>query len=677
MWQVAYGVLLLAVLVVPMGYAEMRGAEPNPSEINTAAISPAAGPEDEPSLLDVRAEEIKEQAVQDSSEDPGEVVAGPAAEDPVRRKEPESSGRSVAASGLKVLSNSDAKAYRTAFERARDGVAPNLKVDDKVLAGEVQGLYLLNKGASFSELNGWLKDYRDLPMAADIYDKAQARRERPREVCKTQTVTQKVEPKKGSKKKATTKKVKKRVCSMVGELGPAPIVPLAVERREAKRAAREAARADELSKLSAEGRRIVGQSWRLRGQGKYNDALGVLMAPGARLAAGTDNWQGELVKIADYYHGQRDWKALLRAAEPAADVKGPHRDDARWLAGYAHYLLGDTEEAAKQWEKLVQDEPVTGPHFSRAAWWGARAFTQLKQDSRAKALLQAGAKDSISFYGQLCAAKLGKTVALDWSAPEVDSKGFDQLQRVNAAKRGLALAQIGEVSMAQRQMRMANEDLPYNATRALAATAVRLGLPSTALYSAKQLREQGDIMPAALFPLADDWNPNGGWKFDRALMLGIMRQESAFNPEIGSRVGAQGLMQLMPATAKYIARLTGQSLPDRTDLHDPGTNLKLAQDYLKYLTGKLDGNMMLVVAAYNGGIGNVQRWLDRGVTPGHDPVLWLESIPFDETRDYVEKVFANYWLYQQRMKQTPWSLTALADGYWPLQWGGNARTAMK
>jgi soluble lytic murein transglycosylase len=67
----------------------------------------------------------------------------------------------------------------------------------------------------------------------------------------------------------------------------------------------------------------------------------------------------------------------------------------------------------------------------------------------------------------------------------------------------------------------------------------------------------------------------------------------------------------------------------------------LAQAYLKYLSGKLDGNLMLVTAAYNGGIGNVQRWLNRGVTPGHDPILWLESIPFDETRDYVEKVFAS------------------------------------
>ncbi len=180
-----------------------------------------------------------------------------------------------------------------------------------------------------------------------------------------------------------------------------------------------------------------------------------------------------------------------------------------------------------------------------------------------------------------------------------------------------------------------------------------------------------------MFPLAGDWTPTGGWTFDRALMLGIMRQESAFNPGIGSRVGAQGLMQLMPATAKYIARLSGHSQPKPDDLHNPAVNLKLAQAYLHYLNGKLDDNLMLVVASYNGGIGNVRRWLNNGTTPNDDPMLWLENIPFDETRDYVEKVFANYWLYQQRMNQTPWSLAALAEGQWPLQYNGNRRTALK
>ena len=688
-------VLLGAMLIVPCGYAEMQGAVASGANFGAhgadgvviSQIEPAAGPAgagglsestDEPTLLDKKAEELKAEVREEESaiSDFVEKKAEPQSRD-------DSKGAQVSASGMKVLSNSDARAYKDAFARARRGEFPNLKADDNVLLGEVRGVYLLNKkGAGFDELNSWLKEYRDLPLASAVYDEAMDKRERPREVCTTETVTQKVAPKKGAKnkdgtpKKATTKKVKKQVCKTVGKLGPAPIVPLAVEKRELRKETLAALRETELNKLSPQGRALVGQSWRLRGQKKYAEATTLLLGSGVRGDIGNEKWQAELVKIADYYHGQRDWKAVLRAAEPAAEVKGPERDEARWLAGYAHYLLDNKAEAAKQWEKLVRDEPVGSKHHARAAWWGARAYSAMKDESSARALLKEGAKDGISFYGQLCATRMGKPVQLDWSAPDVDARGFAQLQRDKGGRRGLALAQLGEIDMAQRQFRLAYEDLPYGATKALAAASVRMGLPATALYAGKQLREQGETVPPALFPLAEDWSPNGGWSFDRALMLGIMRQESAFNPQIGSRVGAQGLMQIMPATGKYIARLTGQSLPDRADLHDPGINLKLAQDYLKYLSNKLDGNMMLVVASYNGGIGNVQRWLSRGTTPGHDPVLWLESIPFDETRDYVEKVFGNYWLYQQRMKQTPWSLNALAEGYWPLQWNGNRKTAL-
>lgn len=669
--------LLVALLVIPAGpyeaWAEMQGGNTNMQSLS--AIEPAAGPDDEPNLLDERAEELKNDVRDELADTDGAVEAAVA---PVAAKEAREAGgdRAVSASGMKVLSNRDATAYREAMARARRGEFANLKADDNLLLGEVRGVYLLNKrDATFHELNGWLKEYRDLPLAAAVYDAALSKRETPKQVCKTAPVTHKVKDKKTGK--MVSKTTDKRTCSTVGSYGPMPVKTLAMEKREATQAARDAARESDLAKLPAAGRAALGQSWKLRGQKKYSEAVDVMLRPGVRAAAGDDKWQAELVRIADYYHGQRMWKEMLRAAEPATTAKGPVRDNARWLAGYGHYMLGNKAAAAEQWHSLVKEEPSTGTHTARAAFWGARAYRELNQDGRAKTLLEAGAKDPLSFYGQLSAARLGKAKPLNWDVPHVDAKGFEQLTRNKAARRGLALAQIGEIDMAQRQLRVAYEDLPYQATRTLAAAAVRMGLPATALYAGKQLKEEGMVLPAALFPLAEDWAPKGGWTYDRALMVGIMRQESAFNPQIGSRAGAQGLMQLMPATAKYIARLSGKSLPDRADLHDPTTNLGLAQDYLHYLNTKLDGNQLLVVAAYNGGIGNVRRWLERGVTPGHDPMLWLESIPFNETRDYVEKVFANYWLYQQRMKQTPWSLAALADGYWPLQYNGNRRTALK
>jgi soluble lytic murein transglycosylase-like protein len=232
------------------------------------------------------------------------------------------------------------------------------------------------------------------------------------------------------------------------------------------------------------------------------------------------------------------------------------------------------------------------------------------------------------------------------------------------ARAGLALAQVGEVAWAEAELRAATPDLAPSATRALAGIAVAVDLPSTALRTGRDLLEENIVEPAALFPLPT-WQPTGGWQFDRAFMLGLMRQESAFQPTIGSRVGAQGLMQIMPATGQYIARLTGRDYNGKRDLHHPATNLAMAQDYLNYLSKRLEGNLLLVAAAYNGGIGNVQRWIAKGVTPDHDPLLWLESIPFDETRDYVEKIMLNYWLYQQRLGKPRESLQALAGNRWP------------
>lgn len=599
--------------------------------------------------------------------------SGPVVDDAAAAIEPaagKSAGDTFSGNGLRVLSAHDVTAYKQLFRQARAGQAPSGGVDDKILMGQVKGVYLLNKrSATFSELNEWMASYRDHALAREIYEMADARRERPRQACESKTVTVKGKAKKG--KKAASRKVKKSVCHTVGKWGPAPIVPLAVEQREDARVKREEAREADLAKLSEDGRRWLGQSWRLRGKGDLKGAFKVLTGPGARAEIGNVKWQSEMVKLADTYHGQRDWENTLKTATLGADVRGPDRDEALWLAGYAAYRLDNVALAARNWEQLVREESLGGKHYTRAAWWGAKAFSQLHQDDKAKDLLRLGARDSVSFYGQLALAKLGQNSRLDWSAPKVDPDEIAALRKVPAAKRALALAQVDEVAMAQREFRAADPDMPYLATHALAAAAVQLNLPGTALQAAKQLAERGQIVPAALYPLPDQWKPTGGWRFDQALMWGIMRQESAFQPQIGSRVGAQGLMQLMPTTANFVARMNGMGRMDRADLHDPATNLALSQSYLQYLGTKLDGNMMLVVAAYNGGIGNVQRWLDRGVTPGHDPVLWLESIPFDETRDYVEKVFANYWLYQKRLGLKTWSLDALSDGYWPLRWSSN------
>jgi len=154
---------------------------------------------------------------------------------------------------------------------------------------------------------------------------------------------------------------------------------------------------------------------------------------------------------------------------------------------------------------------------------------------------------------------------------------------------------------------------------------------------------------------------------DAALVHALVRQESRFKARAKSRAGARGLMQIMPGTAAFV---TGdRSLyrrSGRDQLLDADLNLEIGNRYLSMLLSDryFDKSLILALAAYNGGPGNVRRWRRelKGVT---DPLLFIESLPAPETRDYVQKVMSNLWIYRDRLKQEPISQRILAAESWP------------
>jgi len=155
------------------------------------------------------------------------------------------------------------------------------------------------------------------------------------------------------------------------------------------------------------------------------------------------------------------------------------------------------------------------------------------------------------------------------------------------------------------------------------------------------------------------WQPRGGFAVDRALLYALMRHESGFDPDARSPAGAAGLMQLMPDTA---ALLGGRH---QRALFDPRINLTLGQDYVARLLGEpaVRGNLFLMVAAYNAGPGNLASWRDLDHTP--DSLLFIENMLAHETRQFVQRVMASYWIYQQRLGEATSSLDAVASGRWP------------
>jgi soluble lytic murein transglycosylase len=553
-----------------------------------------------------------------------------------------------------VLSTADKKAYQRLFDQARAGKKPDMsQVSDKLLKGHLLAELYGNSPykTSYAELKDWLETYSEYPQAVNLYQVALKKMPTPKKVCKG--------------------KGKNRKCETTGKRAEPPLKPLATRKREQAQQAAARLRDSEydgMNPVKAEARRkALGTAWKLRSAGKHEQALNHLDNAEVRGLLGDPRWQAELVWIADAQLSKQNWGLMYRAGRLAGQAQGPERDDALWWAGFAAFRRGEPETALKAWKQIVENEPATAPHTARAAFWAARVLNEKGQSRQATEMLQAAARDKTSFYGQLAAGRLGQKLDYNWSAPTMLVNDLAPLKNVKSARRALALAQVDEIALAQQEFRVANEDIPSQATRSLAALALQLHLPATALQMGRTLLEEGDVPHAALYPLAEDWKPRGPLLVERPLLLAIMRQESAFHPRIGSHAGAQGLMQLMPATAKYIVGKTGRGQSDRGSLHNPGNNMTLGHDYLHYLQGKTDGNLVATIAAYNGGLGNVNKWLNRPIANPTDPLLFIESIPFDETRHYVQKVMSNLWIYENRLGQHGGSLTQLAHNRWPIR----------
>jgi soluble lytic murein transglycosylase-like protein len=191
-------------------------------------------------------------------------------------------------------------------------------------------------------------------------------------------------------------------------------------------------------------------------------------------------------------------------------------------------------------------------------------------------------------------------------------------------------------------------------------------MPALAMQLASLVSPSGQGYGAAFYPVPP-WQPRQGFRIDPALLYALARHESRFDPEAVSVRGARGLMQIMPATAEGMeGRGAAASRPAaRGRLFDPAYNLELGQKYVRHLAERpqIGDNLMLLLAAYNGGPGNVAKWKRAG--GARDPLLFMETIPVRETRNYIARVLPHYWAYRLRLGAPPASLRQMAEGQWP------------
>jgi soluble lytic murein transglycosylase len=346
--------------------------------------------------------------------------------------------------------------------------------------------------------------------------------------------------------------------------------------------------------------------------------------------------------------GQGDAQDAYALADDTS-LPSDQASDAAFLAGWIALRALKNPVLARPHFQALADTTHAAISQARALYWLARAADT---EPGAQAEFTAAARFPLTYYGQVAARAAGETAdalkariaSLQDPAPgPAETQDFDASERVRAAKM---------LSLWQDPRRAADFLLllaqkPASATRRtlVAREALREGLPDVAVQTARLAGRDGMALPQSGWP-APVQPPAGS--VPRALVLGLMRQESSFDPKIVSRAGAYGLMQVMPQTALQLARAT--HIP-AGPLTDETINMRLGTAYLDSLLKKF-GAVPLAIAAYDAGPHRVQAWIDANPAPPPDDtdawVDWIESIPFTETRSYVQRVLENTEIYAAR-----------------------------
>jgi len=561
-------------------------------------------------------------------------VSQAAAQEPVDAPLTIESETPAAPFALSVLSTDDAARYREIFDLQEDGRwgeadALIAQLENDILLGYVQYQRYMHPTAyrsKYDELRRWLAYYADHPDADKIY--ALARKRRPR-----------------------------------GASAPARPIP---------RHWRSPPEKELHPDLVADYERTSGPRLRqIEGRVRYltrrSRALTALKEIDRHMKRGTiterqydrmRSW----IAASLYYQGYVD-----RAGEIARSAAARNGDTAvlaYWIAGLIDFRNGEMQAAHDNFIKMAAVPYQEDSLRAAASFWAARTALAAGHPADVTPSLEIAATFPFTFYGQLALALLGQNYEYNWEAPLLTEASYEALiEEQPRVERAVALMEAGREIDADVELRWANGSIEEEQDVNLLAVAYALGRPAAQIDIA--LAGEGKHLEAGLYPIPD-YAPRGGFKVDRALLYALMRQESKFKVEATSRVGARGLMQLMPRTASYVAKdrsLRYRSGRDR--LYDPAFNMALGQTYVDQLINTAaEGDLFHLAAAYNGGPGNLRRWKRK--MDIEDPLLFIESIPNQESRDFVEHVLTNFWVYRARLGQSSPSREKVAAGELPL-----------
>ena len=390
--------------------------------------------------------------------------------------------------------------------------------------------------------------------------------------------------------------------------------------------------------------------WR-RLRGHDDQALELLLSPQAK-GGDADKWWIERRIQARRSLAGGNISEAYRLAANHGQTSDKHSAEAEWLAGWIALRFLEEKHTALQHFLKLYGAVRTPISKARAAYWAGRAAEAIGDKAGAERWYREAAENTTTYYGQLAALKLGRRAGLALPPePRPSAAVAEAFANKELVRAVYALAELGQ----QDRMRLfilRLNDLARSAPehQLVADLAERVGRVDLGVASAKRSAQNGFTIVNRSFPLVDmPESPSGP---ETSLLLAVSRQESEFNPEAVSNAGARGLMQLMPATAKMLAKMLQLNYRPELLTADPAYNARLGGRYLGNLLDNYDGNYVLALAAYNAGDSRVHKWIRDWGDPRRsevDAIDWIELIPFSETRNYVQRVLESVQVYRQRL----------------------------
>jgi len=344
---------------------------------------------------------------------------------------------------------------------------------------------------------------------------------------------------------------------------------------------------------------------------------------------------------------EKNYKMAKKLLANHGQLEGSELADAMWLEGWLKTeFLDQSKDGYKDFYAMF-DKVKYPVSKARAAYWAARAAEKSADSEAADNWYKTAASYPTTFYGQLaCLKQSGEAPLRIPSPPPVSSEAKQRFENNDVIDAIKLSAELDQSEVAKHMVAWMVENSNDDGEIALMGTiGERSGYVHLGVRAAKRALQQNVVLLDAGYPTTK--TPENA-PIERALTLAITRQESEFDPEARSPSNAIGMMQLLPATAKEIARKNDMGF-SRDRLQEPLYNMTIGSMYLGHLINNYDGSYVMAIAAYNAGSGNVHNWAEQFGTPNNNldnAVNWIEKIPFTETRNYVQRVLENLQIYR-------------------------------